>query len=522
MKKGVSAGMKLEGASVEWALNSLLRNSDTDLFPRPIEINILEKLLPDAVNDITKLNISNHNPTAPRRFIVPKDDLSYRVASQLDPLDSIILTSLVYAFGKGIEARRRPTSEKRVFSYRFSPSVNGDLWQTNDSWNDFWGHCRALSEKYQYVLVTDISDFYNQIYHHTVENQLIESGFPNPAIKWINRLLGTLTAKVSRGIPVGPHAAHILAEAALIPVDNSLLARGLTYCRYVDDIMIFISGKREARRSLSQLAEILDKQQRLHLNRCKTSIYNTCNFQSLCDRMVEDQPLNDLERDLLNIVRLHSDGNPYHMVRISDLSEEELRSFSPAVVEKILSEYLSKEEPNFVRLRWFIRRLAQVGHPAAVEYILDNFDEMLPAVSEICRYFMSVGVGASTVDWETIGDRLINLLDSDIVKSNEYIQLSILHLFGKTPQLNHIARLIRKYREAPPYNRRKIILAAAASGAVDWLRELKEEVSVMDPWSKRAYLYAAYTLPADERSFFLRSVHPQGLLDKLIIRWAKA
>ena len=110
----------------------------------------------------------------------------------------------MYTCGSQIEARRRPIAEKSVFSYRFSPSATGELYASSDAWNAFWSHCLQASEQCKTVLVADIADFYNQIYHHTIQNQLTEAGWPNQATKWVLRF-ETITAKVSRGIPVSPH-----------------------------------------------------------------------------------------------------------------------------------------------------------------------------------------------------------------------------------------------------------------------------------------------------------------------------
>lgn len=513
--------MKLDQTSVEWAITSLDRHGDTDLFPKPVELKTLTHNFSRAVAKICALDISSHQPSAPRRFIVPKDDLSYRAATQLDPLDSVILTALVYQYGHQIEKRRRPTSESSVFSYRFSPSPNGDLYASQDAWNRFWSHAFDLSESNNVALVVDISDFYNQIYHHTIENQLVESGFPNQVIKWILRLLETVSAKVSRGIPTGPHAAHILAEASLIPVDNSLSARGLTFCRFVDDIIVFSDDEPSARTTLYQIAEILDKQQRLQLQKGKTKILTSGDLRQYCRQMIEDRPINDLERLILEIIKKYSKGDPYRAVYLSEVSDDDLKAFQPEAVEKVLEDYLSKETPDFVRLRWFLRRLAQVGHEAAVAYCLSNFEKMMPAVSDICNYFVSVSNADVHLDWEAVGKRLVDLLDNKVVNSNEYFQMSILSLFHRKTQLDHIPSLVRRYRSSSPFLRREIILAAAEASQPDWLRELKEEVPSMDPWTKRSFFYAARQLPAEERKFFLRFASADDLMESLIIDWAK-
>ena len=59
---------------------------------------------------------------------------------------------------------------------------------------------------------------------------------------------------------MGPYSAHLLAEASLIPVDNSLVSNGFTFARFVDDIVIFVEDEVTARTCLWQDAAILEKQ----------------------------------------------------------------------------------------------------------------------------------------------------------------------------------------------------------------------------------------------------------------------
>lgn len=214
--------MPLDSVSIEWALSHLSTLGDSDLFPKPIELNTFLDHRDDLINLLTSREVAQFTPNPARRFMVPKDEFSFRRATQLNIFDSIILTAIMHQYGSGIEKRRTPTGDNVVFSNRYNPQPNYWLYNQDYNWTPFWKQCYEKSKVYSHALLLDISDFYNQIYHHTIENQLIESGFPNQAMKWILGLLESLTAKVSRGIPVGPHAAHLLAEASLIPLDNSL------------------------------------------------------------------------------------------------------------------------------------------------------------------------------------------------------------------------------------------------------------------------------------------------------------
>lgn len=514
--------MKLDEESLEWAVRSLERHGDTDLFPRPIELGALALDVAATVSQLSAVELPDFRIGASRRFLVPKGELAYRQATQFDPLDSLMLTALIFEFGQGLEDRRRPLEENSVFSYRFAPSAEGELYAAGYGWNAFWEYCLKAAGNCTHVLVADIADFYNQVYHHTYENQLEAAGWPAQARQLVKRAIQSTTAKVSRGIPVGPHWCHLLAEAALIPVDNSLSTRGVRFARYVDDIVVFANSDEEARLALFQVADALDKQERLHLQNTKTRILEVDEFKALCVGMIEDRAINDLEQMMVDVIKKHSGGNPYQVVLLSDLSDEELAAFTSEAVDTVMDEYLCADPPDYSRIRWFLRRMAQVGHPAAVEFCLDEFKALLPAVSEVCRYLVSVSDGGQEVDWLDAGDTLLAALDQPLVRSNEFLQLSLLSLFGRVAALNHVDRLTASYPQSSPAARRELLTAVAAAGGHDWLRELKEQYASMDPWTRRAYLAAIRGLPKEERDFFLRSVDRSSMMDQVMIGYSKA
>ena len=232
--------MTLNATSVSWAIDFITDHSDGDLFPKLPEMEGIAARKNDLVQLLENKPLNTFQPGACRRFIVPKDEISYRQATQLDPQDSIIFSAIIHQFGAAIESRRLPPDQ--VFSYRFNPSAVDGLYGQSSSWNKFWNQALQLSTSHSHILYCDIADFYNQVYHHTVENQLIASGIPNQAIKWIISLLESTTAGVSRGVPIGPHPSHLIAEATLIPIDNSLQQTGLKFLRYADDIIFFLQS----------------------------------------------------------------------------------------------------------------------------------------------------------------------------------------------------------------------------------------------------------------------------------------
>lgn len=510
--------MAITKDSIEWAIDFLVDHSDGDLFPRILELQAISEQKSDFINLVENKPLNQLAPMPCRRFIVPKDELSYRQATQLHPQDSIILSAIMHQFGQGIEDRRLDKS--KVYSYRFLPTKDHGLYEEKAAWNEFWSEANQKSKNYSAVLYCDIADFYNQIYHHTVENQLISSNFSNQAVKWIISLLESTTAGVSRGVPIGPHGIHLIAESTLIPVDNSLEVNGLVFQRYADDILIFCESEKSAKKALSLLAGILDKQQRLMLQKHKTKIYTPSEFQNLCTEMIEDRPISNEEEKLLGIIKRYTGGNPYKTISYSQIQPTDWANFSSTVVSQIIQDYLNKSDVDYIRLRWFYRRLTQVGHPGAIDLSISEFENLGPCLANICTYISSIQ-SISPTDWKTVGDKLLQLLETDEIQQSEFFRLSILSLFTKNDHINHFSSLAMKFQSSDPFARREILLAATRNKAFDWLREHKEGYAYMDPWQKIAFIYAVSGLSQDEKKYFINRCIFNGPFEEALAKWSK-
>lgn len=504
--------------SIKWSIDFIQKHSDGDLFPKVIEINAIVKNIDQFISLTEKKDLNQFLPGACRRFIVPKDEISYRQATQLDPQDSILLTAIIYQYGQGIEDRR--LNKDIVFSYRFSPDAIHGLYSTKNAWNNFWEKAFSKSLTSEIILYCDIADFYNQIYHRIIYNQLSKSSFPNQVNKWVKNLLNSTTANVSRGIPIGPHAMHLLAEAALIPIDNSMSSQGFDFIRYADDIIIFCDSEHSARIALASLASIIDKQQRLMLQRHKTKLYNPDEFKTLCKEMIEDRPISRDEDEILKVIKKYSEGDPYRTVSYDEISKEDWESITEDIINKIIYEYINQDEVDYIRLRWFYRRLTQIGHPGAIDISLKEISRIGPCFANICTYLSSV----QSIDgerWKDIGVQLLALLDSNEVQNNEYFRLSIVSLFTKNKYINHFEHLVKKYPTSEPFFRREILLAAYRNDAFDWLREQKENYQNMDPWQKIAFLFGLSGFPADEKKYFISKLNLTRPFEETIAKWAK-
>lgn len=99
---------------------------------------------------------------------------------------------------------------------------------------------------------------------------------------------------------------------------------------------------------------------------------------------------------------------------------------------------------------------------------------------------------------------MLKLLNDSIIRSNEFLQITILNLFAKTDEFDHIARLVEMYNNSSDYIKRGIILAAYSAKQKSWIREFKQDYKGFGVRGQRALLIASELLPKDERKFLYK------------------
>jgi Reverse transcriptase (RNA-dependent DNA polymerase) len=96
-----------------------------------------------------------------------------------------------------------------------------------------------LGNEVRFIAVTDVRACYPSISPHVLTGQLLALGAPEPAVDQIRRWLRGFRDAGVEGLPVGPAASAVLAEAVLCAGDHAIRATGVAHVRWVDDIAIF-------------------------------------------------------------------------------------------------------------------------------------------------------------------------------------------------------------------------------------------------------------------------------------------
>jgi hypothetical protein len=268
---------RLSPASVEFARKHVTRYWDSDFFPKAFEFSALWASWPEVLDHLTSKEVIELSVQSPKVMAAPKPTGSFRVVHQLDPLDTLVYTALAVAIAPAVEKKR--AKNHVACSYRISIDSNAGTFFANGSgFPTFLSQSRTLAESHPYVLVTDLTDFYNQIYLHRLQNAISScdptlDGLATDIEKFLERVNG-----MSHGIPVGPVASIIMAEALLTDIDEFLSERGVVHTRYVDDFRIFGPSREALTKLLAEMTLYLHSNHRLVLSSSKTEIVEAEQF----------------------------------------------------------------------------------------------------------------------------------------------------------------------------------------------------------------------------------------------------
>jgi len=502
---------KLTDDSLEFAKEHIKKYYDSDFFPKQFEFNAIWHNWAEVKSDLTSKNIEKMWVFPPKSFPAVKANGTYRIVHQLEPIDSIIYTALAYLIADSVENARIPAQEKIACSYRLDIK-EGSFFSDGGGYPDFDTKTSELSEKYKYILVTDITDFYNQIYLHRLNNAIehSDSSLKNIA-KDIESFLSKINGKTSQGIPVGPAASVVMSEALMTDIDQHLQSFGAPFVRYVDDIRIFSNDLEQLDSILRELTLYLYENHRLTLSSGKT-------HRMEAKKYVEEYLHNPYDLEKAEIFESLEIYNPYTGELVAyeevevELDEDEAAEHAFIAA---LDKAISQKSLDVGLAKGIIRRARSMNSGVLVDQLLSNFTFFLPVVSDVMIYVSQI-----------TDDTNINSIQHHIEKISAstamnnplasywlewYIARSSILLKG-TNAINLINVSKNIEHQA---------LAAITGNNLAWVRSMKTQIYNTSSKGRRAILYATKILPSDERTHWLRMTigSTQFIIDKWVATW---
>lgn len=362
------------------------------------------------------------------RLLVPSGPHGFRITTKIHPFWNLYLNGIGLAIAEANE-RQRST---RAHSYRLGGTGPG-FFDRRKSWRTYKQATLqepGLDKEQSVVIQTDISSFYESIYHHRLENAVRDIA-PNSTVPvQIDRMLSQLAAGRSFGLPVGGQCSRILAEVMMTPIDRTLEDRGLIWHRYVDDYTLVCDSRQTAYEALSTLSLAL-ADYGLSLNRSKTTFLSGKHYRDFVAAQLGDaQDASVVLREL----DLHFD--PY-----SDSASAEYdnlkKSFEKIDVSFLLDLERQKSQPDTFVLAQIGRALKFQEPGVAMQLcstLLDpaNLDAFRGSWSKIMRGVYAVRAGEV---FAAVHDVIDELLDQ--------IPATAGHLLVPEANMLHYLRAIR-------------------------------------------------------------------------------
>jgi len=381
------------------------------------------KSIKDAAAFMNALTIGSE------RLLVPAGSHGFRITAKIHPFWNLYLNGLGFAIAEANEGNR----SHRVHSYRLGRDAPS-FFDRSNSWKTYKEATLeepALTTDGCVVVQTDISSFYEHIYHHRLENIIKDLGREDSTVAvQVDRILSKLSSGRSFGLPVGGQCARILAEVIMTPIDRSLTEAGIIWHRFVDDFTLICSSRQDAYAALSTLSHSL-ADYGLSLNRTKTT---TLSAKHYADYIAAQLGHGDEASIVLRELDLHFD--PY-----SDAAQGEYeqlkKSFEAIDIQFLLDLEKEKSQPDAFVVAQIGRALKFQEPNIAAQLcatLLDprNLDSFRASWSKIMRGVYSV---RANNEFEAVFNQVDDLLDR--------IPGATPHLLMPEANILHFLRAIR-------------------------------------------------------------------------------
>jgi RNA-directed DNA polymerase len=186
--------------------------------------------------------------------VVPKANGGTRRLVLLDPRDELAFARSVVGVAPAIgRALGRESYANRLVGWDARRGLLLEPWRhARGRWQ---GEVRSLGSRGRYVAVTDVRACFASIAPTVIDRQLRMLGAPQARADEIASWLRAFRDAGIDGLPAGPAASALLADAVLAVGDEAVRSTGASFVRWVDDVAIFASDRRARSAALGALRE---------------------------------------------------------------------------------------------------------------------------------------------------------------------------------------------------------------------------------------------------------------------------
>jgi retron-type reverse transcriptase len=367
---------------------------------KPNEIDLAELDLEEWLNEVLEsIAAGTYNPSPMVVCDVPKPKSVIRPGAILTITDRVVYSASVHACLRHIHAALAWSQGRIDFAHQLAANPDNPKWFQNQfrGWEDFRKRSlHEISRGASFVLITDISAFYENIEIGTLISDLRATGAPADVVDLIGRQLNRWAQVPNRGVPQGHMASDLLAKLYLNSVDHNYQNQGFNHLRYSDDVRVFCRTKADARRAVVVLSQLL-RRRGLSLQTAKTDILVAAKAAEKIQGVIPI--IKNVAARFTELVREAISGDPYISVHEAD----ELLSQNPddapiEIIRETYQAYFVNQDDGIqfdVSLfRFLLRRLGNQADGTFVPHCLTLLEKHPEETHTILEYFKRTGKAA--------------------------------------------------------------------------------------------------------------------------------
>jgi hypothetical protein len=514
-------------AAAKRAVSHLAKFGDTDLFPSLPEMRCYIDCVDAVATEFEKLTAGNFKPQHCIESLTPKGSLGFRISHQLSATDNIVYLAAMILAAPALESYRASDESKRSFAYRFVSSNEARLFARGRSFHDWINFTSKFGKEdnpftdLSYGIVTDISDYYQRIYFHRIENILADCGADGLAASLIKKLIQKVRAKQSFGIPVGTNASRILAEAVLTDVDKLLERKGLTATRYVDDFRILARNEKEAHSALCTLAEYLMVTEGLSLNTSKTKILKSDELRKAATKRLDDAFTSKELLEIEEYIRIEYGEDEEDEEDLKEDASKSLFMSSDQLFDKI--DELSVGGISDISIYKAILRALRFLPSVNITRLLEDHKNLLYYIPREYCLLIRAAIEEQPERQDHVKNVLLPLVKSTPFSDLTFVRAWVLDLFTRGPLKAEEADFVGYNFSRSTYEKRYHLLLRGIWNDRQFFRSQRTKFSDFSEWEQPCLLLGAMCLPEDEFRSWIDSVADDvpGAFPKIFVKWLK-